>query len=147
MTEKAKEGEREIESDSFEDYRQKYPDNLPLYTYNSILESIVKTIPSKVAFIQGERRETWKDFDAKTNRIANGLLDLGVKKGERVAISGFNSIEWMEAYIGASKIGLVPVNLNPRFLDDEIRYILDDSDSVVLFIEDRWIDIIEKNKR
>lgn len=146
MTEKAKKEQREIKEDSFENYRQKYSENLPLYTYNNILEKIVKTIPNKIAFIQGDRRETWKDFDAKTNRIANGLLSLGLKKGERVAISGFNSIEWMESYIGASKIGLVPVNLNPRFLEDEISYILDDSDSVVLFIEDRWIDTIEKIK-
>ncbi|RZN66748.1 MAG: hypothetical protein EF807_08215, partial [Candidatus Methanolliviera hydrocarbonicum] len=55
--------------------------------------------------------------------------------------------EWMEAYWGASKAGFVPVNINPRFVAEEIRYVLEDSDSVVLFMEDRWIDPIEEIRR
>ena len=80
MSERAMRGAREIETDSFENYRQKYPEDQPLCTYKSILEDIVKTIPNRPAMIQGERRFTWKEFDERTNRIANGLLDLGLKR-------------------------------------------------------------------
>jgi len=139
-----KRGIREIERDSFENYRQKYPENYPLVTFKIVLQNLVKNIPDKTAFIQGERELTWKQFDERTNKVAKLLLALGLKKGDRVAINGFNSIEWVEAFLGASKAGFAPVNLNPRYIGDEAKYVLEDSDSIVLFTEDRWIDVIEE---
>ena len=144
MEERGKMGIREVEVDSYENYRQKYPEDQPLSTYKDILENIVKAIPNKTAFIQGDRKLTWKQFDERTNRLTNGLLDLGLKKGDRIAVNGFNSIEWMEAYWAAFKVGIVPVNLNPRFVAEEIKYVLEDSDAVLLVTEDRWIDVIKK---
>ena len=75
MSEGAKRGAREIEIDSFENYRQKYPEDHPLCTYKSILENLVKTIPNAGAFIQGEKKLTWKQFDERANRLANGPMD------------------------------------------------------------------------
>lgn len=138
-----KRGIREIEEDSFENYRQKYPENYPLCTFKDVLENLVESIPDKTAFIQGKRIYTWKQFDERTNKIPNLLLDLGLKKGDRVGINGFNSIEWMEVFFGASKAGFALVNLNPRYVGDEYKYVLEDSDCVVLFTEGRWIDTVE----
>uniref|UniRef100_UPI00257CF832 AMP-binding protein n=1 Tax=Candidatus Solincola tengchongensis TaxID=2900693 RepID=UPI00257CF832 len=81
-------------------------------------------------------------FNRKCNRLAHGMKSLGVKKEDRVAILGFNSIEWMEVYFAASKIGAVPTNVNPRFVLDEVRYILEDSDAVVAFVEEPYAEII-----
>jgi len=133
------------EQDSFQNYRQHYPDGHKSdHTWGGRLEKIARTIPDQVAFIQGDRKLTWKEFNLRANRVANALLDLGIKKGDRVAIMGFNSIEWPESYFGISKIGAVPVNVNPRFVPDEIKHILEDSDSVALIMEDDNLDRIEK---
>ncbi len=133
------------EHDSFENYRQKYPDGHKSgHTWAGRLEKILSRAADKTAFIQGDRRLTWKEFDLRTNRLANALIEIGIKKEDRVAIMGFNSIEWMESYFAISKIGAVPVNLNPRFVPAELKHILEDSDSVAIIMEDENIERIEK---
>ncbi|HUT52954.1 MAG TPA: AMP-binding protein [bacterium] len=132
-------------ADSFEHYRRKYPDgHKSNHTWAGRLETIVRAAPDAVAFIQGERRLTWKEFDLRTNRLANALLSLGIQKEDRVTIMGFNSIEWMESYFAISKIGAVPVNLNPRFVPAELKYLLEDSDSVGLIMEHDYLDAIQR---
>ncbi|UCD84540.1 MAG: AMP-binding protein [Deltaproteobacteria bacterium] len=128
---------------TFEQFRQKYPKgNRSDNTWGSRLEKIARAIPDRTAFIQGERELTWRQFNERVNRLANALLDLGIKKEDRVAIMGFNSIEWMESYFAASRIGAVPVNVNPRFIPKELKHILEDSDSVTLILEEEWIEKI-----
>lgn len=128
--------------DSFKRYRQKY-DGGSDNTWKARLEMINWVSAGKIAFIQGNRELTWKEFYENVNRIGNALLELGVKKEDRIAIMGFNSIEWMEAYFGASVIGAVPVNVNPRFVMDEVRYILENSDSTILFLESRFYESVK----
>ncbi len=130
---------------SFEQFRQRYPkgkrsDN----TWGRRLEKIARAIPDRTAFIQGERELTWKQFNERVNRLANAFLDLGIKKEDRVAIMGFNSIEWMETYFAASRIGAVPVNVNPRFVPAELKYILEDSDSIALILEEDGVERIKQ---
>ncbi len=136
-------GIREKEHDDFADYRQNYPGKRRSNnTWKYRIESFARLLPDKIAMIQGERRLSWDRFNRECNRLAHGLLNMGVKKEDRIAISGFNSIEWMEICFAASKIGAVPTNVNPRYVADEIRYILEDSDAVVLFVEDMYADNI-----
>jgi fatty-acyl-CoA synthase len=134
-------GTREIEYDEFSRYRQRYPGRRKRnHTWKYKVESLARYTPERLAVAQGERQLNWDQFNRECNRLAHGLLQLGVKKEDRLAISGFNSIEWMECYFAASKIGAVPVNINPRFLADEVKYILEDSDAVVCFVEDGHVD-------
>jgi len=138
-------GAREISQDEFSNYRRKYPVGYKSnHTWRSKLENIVKAIPDRLAFVQGERRLTWKQFDGRVNRLANALLGLGIKKEERVGIAGFNSIEWMESYFAVSKIGAVPFNLNPRAALDELGYVIEDADAVAIIVEDDYAPIIER---
>ncbi len=130
---------------SFEQFRQRYPkgkrsDN----TWGGRLEKIARAIPDRTAFIQGERELTWSQFIERVNQLANAFLDLGIKKEDRVAIMGFNSIEWMETYFAASRIGAVPVNVNPRFVPAELKYLLEDSDSVALILEEDGVERINQ---
>jgi fatty-acyl-CoA synthase len=136
-------GTREIEHDSFSNYRQQYPGRRKSNnTWKYRIEKFARFIPQRTAMIQGERSLNWDQFNRECNRLAHGLLRLGIKKEDRVAISGFNSIEWMEAYFAASKIGAVPVNINPRFVPDEVRYILEDSDAVAVFVEEDYAEAV-----
>ncbi|MDY6832566.1 MAG: AMP-binding protein [Thermodesulfobacteriota bacterium] len=122
--------------DSFSTYRRKYKNgHKDGNTWGGRLKKIAGTVPDRIAFIQGDRRLTWKQFHDRTNRLANALLDLGIEKEDRVAVIGFNTIEWMESYFAISKIGAVPVNVNPRFVAAEIRHILEDADAVAVITQ------------
>lgn len=132
------------EKDSFQNYHQYYHDgHKSNHTWGGRLEKLAKTIPDAIAFIQGDRKLTWKQFNLRVNRVANALLELDIRKQDRVAIMGFNSIEWVEAYFGISKMGAVPVNVNPRFLPNEVKYILDDADAVAVIAEADCVGRIE----
>jgi len=96
---------------------------------------LARVIPNRIAFIQGERQLTWREFNARVNRLGNALLSLGLQKEERVAIMGFNTIEWMESYFAISRIGAVPVNVNPRYVAAELKHIFVDSDAVAVIVE------------
>lgn len=87
---------------------------------------------SRTALIEGERRLTFAETEALSNRIASGLLALGLAKGERVALLLPNCIEFVCADLALIKAGLVRVPLNPRLTAAEIEYILQDSGAAVL---------------
>jgi len=134
-----------LAKDSFTSYRRSYfAGGRSNNTWGARLERIVQVIPDKLAFVQGDRRLTWKQFDERVNSLSNALLDLGIKKGERVGIAGFNSIEWMESYFAISRIGAVPFNLNPRAALDEIAYVIRDADAVAMIVEDEYARVIER---
>ena len=134
-----------VEHDSLENYRRKYPGgDKSDHTYPYLLETLAKTIPNRLAFAQGDRRITWKEYDEKVNRLANALLDLGIKKEDRVAIMGFNSIEWWEASDAIFKIGAILATINARQALQETLHVLKDSESVAIILDDEYIDDVNK---
>lgn len=68
---------------------------------------------------------TWREFDDKANRLANLLLERGIKKGDKVAILMMNCLEWLPIYFGILKTGALVVPLNYRYTADEIKYCLE----------------------
>ncbi|MGI6107389.1 MAG: class I adenylate-forming enzyme family protein [Lachnospiraceae bacterium] len=86
---------------------------------------------------------TWSVFDEKANRVANMLLDKGVRKGEKVAILMMNCLEWLPIYFGILKSGAVAVPFNFRYSSDEIQYCADLADVEVLFFGPQFIGRIE----
>lgn len=90
------------------------------------------------------RREiTWSVFDEKANRVANMLLERGIKKGDRVAILMFNCLEWLPIYFGILKTGAIAVPFNFRFDSSEIKYCADLAEVHVLFFGPEFIGRIE----
>jgi fatty-acyl-CoA synthase len=83
--------------------------------------------PDKPVFVQGERRLTWREANARINRLANALHSMGVEPGERVAIMLRNSIEWFEAMAGCQKAGAAAVFVSYRSTSPELRYLLENS--------------------
>ncbi|MEK7793349.1 MAG: AMP-binding protein [Candidatus Hydrogenedentota bacterium] len=77
-------------------------------------------------------RLTYAELNARSNRIANALRALGVKKGERVALLLMNGSEFVESFFALAKIGAVVVPLNWRLVPDELAFILKDSGSETL---------------
>lgn len=79
------------------------------------------------AFVDGERRFTYAQFHERTDRLANGLVGLGVRKGDRVAALLANSVEFVEILTACAKLGAIMVPINYRLAAPEVGYILADS--------------------
>ncbi len=93
---------------------------------------------------QPYRREiTWRVFDEKANRVANLLLERGVKRGEKVAILMMNCLEWLPIYFGILKSGAIAVPFNFRYSSDEILYCAELADVEVMFFGPEFIGRIE----
>ncbi|MFN2615424.1 MAG: class I adenylate-forming enzyme family protein, partial [Actinomycetota bacterium] len=83
--------------------------------------------PDRVAFVDGERRLTYAEWDWLSDRAAFSLASEGLKKGDVVALLLQPSIQYPIAYLGAAKIGCITVGINPRLAEPEIDRILDHS--------------------
>jgi fatty-acyl-CoA synthase len=68
-------------------------------------------------------------MDQRAGSLAQACVDAGLGPGSTVAICLFNCLEWMECYYGLLKVRLIPVGINYRYLDDELAFLLDDSDA------------------
>jgi O-succinylbenzoate-CoA ligase len=84
------------------------------------------------------RRLSYTELNAATNRVANALLGLGVRKGDRVALLLMNGAEFVEGFFAAAKIGAVVVPLNWRLVPDELEFILADSGAKVLLYSEEF---------
>jgi acyl-CoA synthetase (AMP-forming)/AMP-acid ligase II len=98
-----------------------------------LLSNSTNKYPERVALISEEGRWTYRAFNERTSRLANALLDAGLKKGDRIAILFHNSSYFVEAYFAAVKLGLVATPINYRFAGPEMVYIINDSQPDVLF--------------
>ncbi len=77
-----------------------------------------------VVDVAGGRRLTYAEFDAEVERVARGLLALGIDKGERVGIWAPNCVEWMLVQYATARIGAILVNINPAYRTHEVGYVL-----------------------
>jgi fatty-acyl-CoA synthase len=100
-----------------------------------LFEIVVDAVPDRLAVVADDRRLTYGALDERANRFGNFLVDLGIAPGENLAIYSWNRAEWLEAMLGAYKARAVPVNINYRYVADEARYIIDNSDALVVVHE------------
>jgi acyl-CoA synthetase (AMP-forming)/AMP-acid ligase II len=105
---------------------------MPDWNVATVFESVCDTIPERTAIVQGARRHSWQSFDERAARFAAALGDLGVKPGSKVALYLYNSNEFLESMYGSLKARAVHVNVNYRYLEDELAYLLENSDAEVL---------------
>ncbi len=90
------------------------------------------------------RREiTWSVFDEKANRVANMLIERGVKREDKVGILMMNCLEWLPIYFGILKMGAIAVPLNFRYSSDEILYCAELAEIDVLLFGPEFIGRIE----
>ena len=113
-------------------------------TFSYLLEKNVQTIPDKPAIIYGDKTFTWKEFNDRSNALANAFLDLGIKRMDRVAIGLYNCNQFAEAMFAAFKIAAVPININYRYFEKELHYVIDHSDSTFFLLNEDLIDRTNK---
>ncbi len=79
---------------------------------------------------------TWAEFDDRASRIAGALAGAGIGAGDNVACALYNGNEYMEAEFAAFKVRAAPCNVNYRYVEAELRYLVDNSDSKAVFFDD-----------
>ncbi len=103
--------------------------------------------PRKVAYVVGTARVTYAEFNATANRLAHALRALGVGRGDRVAILANNCAAYPPAYFACSKLGAILVPVNARFKDDEMHYVVEQSESMALLYGPDFASAIDRLRR
>lgn len=116
--------------------------NTPSFSLADLFESVVDAVPDRLALVAGDTRLTYRSLDQRANRLAHYLRTQGVNAGDHVAIHAFNRAEWVEAMLACFKLTAVPVNINYRYLEGELRYILQDADIRAVIHEPEFSDLI-----
>jgi acyl-CoA synthetase (AMP-forming)/AMP-acid ligase II len=109
--------------------------DIPPNTVPDSIETHAKWRPDHPAFICGEDERTWSEFDRSINRVANGLVELGLAKGDRVSVLMLNQIETAEIIFGILRAGGVAVPLSAMMPGEGIQLMVNDSDSRTLFVD------------
>ena len=118
----------------------------------TISEMLVKNAtvyPDDIALIElrpskGIRKEiTWKELDERANRIANALIDRGIRKGDKVLHWMMNSINWLEAYFGIIRTGAWAVPLNFRFASRDLKYCADIAEARAMILGEEFLERVD----
>ena len=112
-----------------------------------LLSASVSKFPNKLAIIFGQQKISFKDLDVLSTRIACGLLNLGVKKGDRVALLLANSPHFIISYFAIVKIGAVVVPINNMFKLEEVSYVVSDSQVSFLITSTEFLDMAIRLQR
>src|SRR3990170_616100 len=99
-------------------------------------------VPDREALVCGDKRVSYMEMALRVNRLANALANLGVQRGDSVAIMDVNSPEYVETYYACAKIGATFVPLSFRAKQEELIYMLNTAEAKALFCGKRYLDIL-----
>ena len=114
--------------------------------YASVWERNSDVIPDKIALICGDNEVTWKEYDDRAAKLASLLTNSGLGDNSKVGLYLHNSNEYLEAQYSVFKIKGVPINVNYRYKEEELIYLLDNSDSEAVFFQSCYAEQIESIK-
>jgi len=103
-----------------------------------------KKYPRKTALIFEDKRISYRDLDAKVNKVANMLLGLGLERKDRVAILCGNRNEYIETAMACARIGMAWVPLNSRFVESEIEYVVNNSEAKAIVCGEKYAAIVHR---
>ena len=98
------------------------------YNLADLFESVADAIADREALICGDRRLTYRQLDERATRVGSYLRDAGVEPGDHVGLYLYNGTEYVETALGCLKIRAVPINVNYRYVEHELRYLFTNAD-------------------
>jgi len=108
-----------------------------------VLKVHAKKYPDKLALKDWRGKTlTYPEIESRANRLANGLLDMGLEKGDRVAVLLYNCAEYIEIDCALAKAGLVVVPISWRYVPKEIAYVVDNSDAKAMIVGEDFIESV-----
>ena len=105
-----------------------------------LFEQAVDTFGEREYLVAEGTRRTYAEMEARANQLAHHLQQAGVKPGEHVGIYAYNSSEWVEAAWAVFKIRAVWININYRYVEDELAYLFGNADLVALIYQQEFAD-------
>src|SRR5262245_48420307 len=115
--------------------------------FATIWEAIAGEQPDAPAVVQAGVRRTWGDYEHRAARFAAGPGAAGIGPDDKVALYLHNCPEYAEAHFGALKARAVPVNVNYRYVGDEVLYLLDNSEARAVVFHSSLGDQIDRIAR
>jgi fatty-acyl-CoA synthase len=112
--------------------------------FGAIWEAVADATPDAPAVVQGARRVSWAEYDTRAARLARALLDAGLGAHSKVGMYLYNSPEYCETNFAAMKIRGIPINVNYRYLDDELAYLIDNADMEALVFHSSLADRVAR---
>ncbi|MCX5137143.1 acyl-CoA synthetase [Streptomyces sp. NBC_00340] len=117
------------------------------YNLADLFESVVDVVPDREALVYidhpgtgAERRLTYAELDAAANRLAHHLIDSGIRPGEHLGLHLYNGVEYLQTVLACLKARVVPVNVNYRYVEEELAYLYQDADLVALVFDAEFTD-------
>ena len=102
------------------------------YNLADLFERVVDAVPDREVVVSPARRLTFRQLDERANRLANALVGLGIGAGQHIGLQLLNGSEYLEGMLAAFKIRAVPININFRYVESELRHLYDDADLVAV---------------
>ncbi|MFP6805624.1 MAG: acyl-CoA synthetase [Pseudomonadales bacterium] len=115
------------------------------WNYGDILNAVDEVTPGdRAALVHGDRIISHSAFVARTNNLARNLLEKGAEPGDKIAFYMRNCPEYSEGIAAAFKASLTHVNVNYRYIEQELVYLLDDSDAKVVMYHSEFEPFVEQ---
>jgi 3-oxocholest-4-en-26-oate---CoA ligase len=105
-----------------------------------LFEHAADAVPERLALICGDTEITYRELEARSNKVAHFLAGAGVGLGDHVGIYGRNSIELVETILASYKLRAIPVNVNYRYVEAELRYLFSEAELVGLLYDRQFSD-------
>jgi fatty-acyl-CoA synthase len=105
-----------------------------------VLSAVAERRSARPALVDARGTTSWQDFDRRTDALATLLAELAPTPQSKVAVFQRNTVEHLETYLACFKAGLVPVNVNHRYTDGELHYVLADADVEVIVVGSEFVE-------
>jgi len=112
--------------------------------FATVWEAITDQIGDTTAVVHGDVRHSWSEFDERSARLASAFVGAGMGPDSKIGLYLYNGNEYLEAQYAAFKMRGVAVNVNYRYLDDELWYLLDNSDAEALVFHSSLADRVAR---
>ena len=109
-----------------------------MWHFAEMFEAVASLVPDRPALIEGDLRRSWREYEDRAARLAALLVEQGIAPDAKVALYGHNSPEFLEAQFAVFKARAVPVNVNYRYVEEELAYLFDNADVEAVFFDARF---------
>ncbi len=108
-------------------------DRQPSFNLADLFDLVAEAVPDREAIVVGSRRMTYRQLAERVTWLASWMLERGIGRGNMVGLQLYNGVEYLEAFLASCKIKAIPVNINYRYIAEELRYLYGNSGLHVLF--------------
>jgi long-chain acyl-CoA synthetase len=119
------------------------PVDFPDVPYDQLVRAAAERVPDRPAIIYHDLILTYREVVSMINCIANGLHDLGLRKGDRLCLFTTNRPEYTLTFIAAASIGVVVSPMNPAYKEREVAYQLENSESSAILIQRELLPLLQ----